>query len=650
MSISGIHQLAFAGLLKGIDKFIISAPSKEEVIIDLKEKGPFFPKISEKLTQEEKNRIEKVYDLLKVYSELEKEFFLKYKSNFPLLDKLEEKWSDLSFEEVDSFFIDFRKAFSSSVYLPHCHLLSALAACGDYPVLFGGRIINSLDYITSFPSPSPYEGELLTGRFCFTNIFSKTLPLFEARNYPLPLTCLIISNAEEFYAFLPGPVSPKGNRHVEELNEWFWNKRMAEISLSWESMEFSLEELGDMHFSMLKLAGSLEKKSLNIFSKKLFEEGKHIFHIDFQDKICPLCKKRTLKKKDGNLLCSICAKEIAFSERNADLSINTSPLRSEEKSLPEILKENMEELLLTYDKGTEQEIPLFYPILPEGEEEKKLFCRHCALGRKKKGYYNCLKRKTCSYYCMAALADGKKDLFFGEIIFSPFEILSHEILSTLYKNNIITGLIYYLKSSDFLEKLCLHCSNKFICTGKLRCISFYEVSRNALWFIGAWDRVLKLMKILSPEIKPFYGRLSLFSPENNLSSIIKENSYLINHRGIKVQENIEIFGKAIKNIKLNDLIDFSEFLVSSIKKKEIDWNIIYYMTKCSPMAEDYFEKHDTKGLKMMPLLSYAIKNCSGNIKDKLKILLELEREKTLLPYIDFIVNYIKLKLDPSEVN
>ena len=62
------------------------------------------------------------------------------------------------------------------------------------------------------------------------------------------------------------------------------------------------------------------------------------------------------------------------------------------------------------------------------------------------------------------------------------------------------------------------------------------------------------------------------------------------------------------------------------------------------MIESYFYDEDIKGLKFLPKISLAIKKqvFSEELREKLKLFMEIDSEKSILPYISFIINYLDL--------
>jgi len=639
LRISKIHQLALAGLLYGIDHFI---PENQEFKI-LKEKGPFYPKISEYLSLKEKENIDNTAKLLGKIT-TEEEFFisLKSKMDFSILSNLEKLWSS-SPEDIDSFFVKFRIYFAEKRFLTHCQLLSALSACGEYPLLLIGKITGSPENIVSFLSSSSFESEILTGRLMFIHIFTTILPLFEARFYPIPLACMIKANESEFYAFLPGPISSKGDNHIEKINRWLWENRYGEFSLSWEAIEFPLNQINNLSFLLLTMEQIILKKTLTPFKTFLLEEGKNIFYVDFSRDICPICKRKPAENPEK--ICSICKKEIKLAEKSSKaVFLDPSLITREDTYLPEIFKESNELSLFTNElKGTEL-LPVFHPSLPLHEEEKKKFCSNCGISKEKNNLYKCIIRKTCGLNCMASLARGKRKLFFAELEIS---CSTERITEYLYKNNFFIALFSYLKSDTIIKDLCSECNNKQLCNKSIRCLCFYQIKSSFIWVIGAWDKVLKLIKLLFPIAYPAFkiqGKLKLFSSKDNLSSILKDNTNLLNPWKLIEQNNLEIFGRPVENKKIVELLNFSEVIGKAIEKSEINIFIIKDLYECKDMIESYFYDEDIKGLKFLPKISLAIKKqvFSEELREKLKLFMEIDSEKSILPYISFIINYLDL--------
>jgi len=638
---TAIHKLALAGMLMGLDKFILPEPGVEGNTGFLKNREPFFLKISSELNEDEIERIEKVSEIIKENVNFKREPFYKSPGDFHLLEELEDRWNFLSPHEFDSFFMELCLAFSGFPLFPHCQLLSALSACGDYPFLFGGRIAGSSEYI--FSSKSIFQGEIVTGRLIFMHIFSRVLPLFQARSYPLPASCILETDEREFFAILPGPIASRGEKSMSEINKWLLEKRQGEVALCWHGMEFPFEQANELHFLSIRLKELLRQKELNIFSQAFLNEGKHIFYMDFSEGLCPSCKKRPSCDYSKISLCSNCEKEMKIAKKaSSSLFINLEPLRNEDITFPEIIKTSKEDILITADFAGPAPLPLYYPALPSEKEEMEKICHLCESGRDKK---ICSLRESFSLPCMASLSGGRKKLLFVETGFLPPGFSSYPVLDNLYVRNFFLDIFAFLDTGGGLEKFCLNCEYKQICSGKLLCLFYFQASSNKICFGGAWDRVLNILALIFSERSlpfPIYGRGRIFSPEENIFLSLKEDRFLKACDICPETGKMEIFGTVVRYNQLRELIEFSLFLKDALLKDEIEKTIIITLNKCRYLIESYFNNNNASGLRFLPLISMEIKGYRGEIREKLLKLLDMDRESTILPSISFIINYLNL--------
>ena len=363
--------------------------------------------------------------------------------------------------------------------------------------------------------------------------------------------------------------------------------------------------------------------------------GNIFFHIDFQDKLCPGCRKG-ISGEDG-YLCPLCKKDINLSKKSSSpLFIDFSLLRDEGKSLYEIIEEGLEEKILTDSSSVNYEIPLFYPLLLEDTEERKKLCLNC-----KENQDICKTRETCSFKCMSYLSKGRKKLFSAEVEFFSPEISNISVLNDIYIKNFLMDFFFYLKSLNFTEKFCSPCENREICCGKLLCLSYSLISNNTICLIGAWDKILNILSILSSKTHPLIpvrGQVKLFKPE--VSSISERDNKSGEKENFEKRDFIYILDTKVKWNKLKEVLLFSCFLKDSIEKNIIKKDIINTLSKCKYLIENYFNNNDMTGLKFLPVISCAIRDYEGEVKEKLLKLLELEKEKSILPFTKFIINYL----------
>jgi len=618
---SQIHHLALAGLLYGIDHFILA----EKKNVDFPLNGPLFEKIRKFLTEKEQEYLKKLTVIIDDIPSLASRPLPSWKpsslscQDFP--DNLEEKWTLLTAYDVDNFYSDIKNNFSHMSRFPHCQILSALLACGEYPFICGGKIIEEPKHIHG-----ELQGNILSGTIVSRYILNTVLPVFQARFYPIPLSCIIEINPSCFYTFLPGPLSYKGEKHVEEINNYMWEQRQGNFFLCWDTIDFAPEEIKTLPLLLFRLDEVIRKKSLSPFKKYLLDEGKHIFYINYNHGLCKWCKESPTSSQDRTT-CSTCKQSLNLAEK-ASKSIYTdlSSITREEKYLPEIIKNIREEELLAESKKGEF-IPVFYPSLPFSEEWKKNICLHC-----KNKDSECMTWKSCSLTCMAALSSGHEKLSSACLKF-PGD--SNNPLDCLYKNNIIRDIFSYLKSPDIIKDLCHECHNKDTCDNEVRCFYAFTGFDNCLCITGAWNKVLNVVNLINSAERA-HGNVILHPDRDRLNITFRE-----------VPDCINIFGVSIKNNILKELMDFTVLLSESIEKGHTGKGFAGYLYECRELIEVYFHNKDKRGLKFLPKITLAIKKhvSSEEIREKMKILLEIDEKKSILPYISFIIKYINLKLD-----
>ena len=619
---SQIHHLALAGLLYGIDHFILA----EKKNVDFPLNGPLFEKIRKFLTEKEQEYLKKLTVIIDDIPSLASRPLPSWKpsslscQDFP--DNLEEKWTLLTTDEVDNFFSDIKNNFSHMSRFPHCQILSALLACGEYPFICGGKIVEEPKHIYG-----ELQGNIVSGHIVSRYIFNTVLPVFQARFYPIPLSCIIEINSSAFYTFLPGPVAYKGEKHLEEINDYLWEQRQGDFFLCWDAIDFAPEEIKKLPLLLFRLDEFIRRKSLSPFKKYLLDEGKHIFYINYKHGLCKYCKENPSSLQDKSI-CLTCKKNIKLAEKSSELiSSDLSPIIREEKYFPEIIKNNIEEELLKVTEKAEF-IPVFYPLLPASEEWKKNICAYC----KNHDSSECIQWKSCTLTCMAALSAGHENLSTA-CLEIPED--SDNPLTCLNRNNITGDIFSYLKSPAIIKALCHKCSNKDICNNEVRCFYTFILSDNKLRITGAWDKVLNVVNLIN-SLERVKGNVILHQDIDRLYIKFRE-----------VPDCINIFGVSIRSNMLKDLMELTVTLSESIEKGYTGKGFISYLYECRELIDLYFHKKDKRGLKFLPKITFAIKEhvSSEEIREKMKMLLEIDEEKSIVPYISFIIKYLNLTLD-----
>lgn len=624
MNNSQIHHLALAGLLHGIDHFILSEKKNDPFPLN----GPVSEKIGTFLTKKEQEYLNKLIAIVdeippfkSIQSPSQKSLSPSCKS---FLDKPEERWTLLTADEVDKFFSEIKNNFSHMSRFPHCQILSALLACGEYPFICGGKLIEEPKHIQG-----ELQGNILIGHIISRYIFNTVLPIFQARFYPIPVACIIDINAAAFYSFLPGPICHKGEKHLEEINNYLWEQRQGNFFLCWDAIDFAPEEIKKLPLLLFRLDEVIRRKSLSPFNKYLLDEGKHIFYINYKHGLCKWCKENPASSQDSSI-CLTCKKNIKLAEK-ASKSIypDLSSIIREEKYFPEIIKNNREEDLFTGTEKTEF-IPVFYPSLPASEAWKKNICTYC----KEHNGPDCMTRTSCGLTCMAAMSSGHKKLSTACL---KFHGDSDNPLDCLYRHNITGDIFSYIKSRDIIKDLCHECHNKDTCNHEVRCFYAFTGSDNSLCITGAWDKVLNAVNLIN-SIESVKGDVILHPDRDRLNVKVRE-----------VPDCINVFGVSIRSNMLKELMNVTVTLSESIEHGHTGKGFINYLYECRELIELYFHKKDKRGLKFLPKITFAIKEhvLSEEIKEKMKALLETDEEKSIVPYISFIIKYLNLKLDIS---
>ncbi len=612
-----MHHLALAGLLYGIDHFILS----ENAPFPLK--GPIFEKIRTFLTEKEYEFLNKLVAIVDDIPPFKSRPSPSWKSNAlsgnSFLENLQERWVIMTADEVDNFFSDIKNNFSHMPRFPHCQILSALLACGEYPFICGGNIVEEPKNISG-----ELHGNILSGHIVSRYIFNTVLPVFQARFYPIPLSCIIEINSSAFYTFLPGPIAYKGEKHLEEINNYLWEQRQGNFFLCWDTIDFSPEEIKKLPLLLFRLDEFIKRKALSPFKKYILDEGKHIFYINYNHGLCNYCKENLASLQDKSI-CPICKKNIKLSQKSSKpISPDLSSIIREEKYFPEIIKNNTEEELFIGNKKTEF-IPVFYPSLPASEVWKKNICPYCDNNDEP----GCM---TVSCRCMAYMSSGHKKLCTAYL---KIQEDSDNPLDCLYRNNITGNIFSYMKSPAIIKELCHECQNKDTCDNEVRCFYTFILSDNIICITGAWDKVLNVVTLIN-SIERVNGNVILRSDKDRLNVKIQEIPGCIN-----------IFGVSIRSNMLKELMEFTVTLSESIEHGHTGKGFISYLYECRELIEAYFHKKDRRGLKFLPKITFAIKEhvCSDEIKEKMKVLLEIDENKSILPYISFIIKYLNLTLD-----
>ena len=460
----------------------------------------------------------------------------------------------------------------------------------------------------------------------------------------LPLSNIIISSGGKFYILLPNTEYSKLmlNEFQRELDTWFVREYFGELSLNMAQVSFNGEGLINFGEVLGTLSERLAERKSNPLNTFLIHDGmwhSDGFLIDHQvgtGGICQCCRKHRSKVVvDDVHLCSHCDQNARMGKRLANaryVALMNSDLECSFPVFP--LIDGYQVAVL--DDPPPAELPS-YLVYKLNDTDLQEICHHPALPKFMANYIPLADKEStrkcehCSevqcpapgeplyFDCLANRARGRKLLGYlkadVDYMGSLFVLGLREDMDD--RNNIsrmaTLSRMLDLFFSGWVEKL--------LASEYRNCYTVYSGGDDLL-IIGPWDESVSLAARINREFRSFTNNnanislsagITLAKPRVPLSRSVAlaedalEKSKETVLRGEKSGRNqITFLDSTFKWNQFYSVLPVSGQVANWLDLDFFSTNFVRNLLLYGKMVREFHEKGDIRGMRYLPLLTYAI--------------------------------------------